>query len=211
MYTLWVEHHAAPGKLAELRTAVEERARASSAGGRPQAIMEQVMPSSPADPSIIAAIRFDSITGLDNDISSRSNDADYQAQVQRIGAALGRDRQVTLMENLVTAQPTGQVGNVLTVRFFSAPGKSGELGRLLQDTAEQQAPRGTLGVGLLTEVVPEEGPNFSLNLLFADLAGFEEWRATSRSDGSLAAFAEKLDGLVSRAASQKLFKAVIPF
>jgi hypothetical protein len=101
MYTLVTERHAAVGKVAELRSAMEERAEASNAAGRPQAVLEQVMAVNPA---IVAAIRFASIAGIEADLAKNANDATYQAQLQKVRNAIARPQQPMLTENLVPAE-----------------------------------------------------------------------------------------------------------
>lgn len=207
MYTVLIVHTPAPGKGPELRAALEEHSKVSNAAGGKYALFQSMYTREPA---FVNAKRYDSLAALEAYQASMANDAARMARLTKVSACLARPQTSTLWENLTAAQVSAPPNYRLIVTFYPAVGKGGELRKVLEERARAGG-KGLVGAALSTQVAPPDGANYRATLLFANLAGLEEWRHANQADPAFAAFQSRLVGLLDRPNRQILTRILLPF
>ena len=206
MYTVRITHHPATGKAQQLRQVVEERVKAANAAGVPHSLAQQMY----APPTLVTSIRHDSLAALEAYGERNAGDPAYRAAVAKITECIDGPLSSELYQVIVPAQPTGSVNYSLRIRYFSVPGKNGELRQALEERAN--LPRaGAVGVGLTSQVAPSEGFNFVVNVLFSSLGGLGEFADANRMDPSLLSFQAQTASLLARPVTQDLYRILMPF
>ena len=92
------------------------------------------------------------------------------------------------------ARPSAAPSFALRVTYLPVEGKAGELRATLEERMRAGGP-GVIGSGLSAQVAPPEGPALGLTILFASLAGMDEFRAGQTKDPTFPAFVAKVDSL----------------
>jgi hypothetical protein len=206
-YTLRISHTPALGKGPALRAALEAHTKASNAAGGGYGLQQRLYASESA---FVNLIQFDGLAALDADRAASPNDPARQARIAKINECLGRPQSTALFEGLVPNAATTPPAYVMRVNFTPALGKGPELRKVLEERVRAGTQKGSLATGLGTQVAPEDGVSFWINILFANLAGLEEFRAANQSDPSFQAFQTRLAGLIAAQPRQELSAVLVP-
>jgi hypothetical protein len=205
--TLRISHTPALGKGPALRAALEAHTKASSAAGGRYGLQQRLYASEAA---FINLIQFDGLAALDADRAASPTDSARQARIAKINENLGRPQSTALFETLVPVNAATPPAYTMRVNFTPALGKGPELRKVLEERVRAGTQKGSLATGLGTQVAPEDGASFSINVLFANLATYEEFRAANQSDPSFQAFQTRLAGLLTSQPRQELYAVLVP-
>ncbi len=206
MYTVRISHVPATGKGPQLRTALEEHSKASNAEGGSYALSQQQY--SP-EPVFVNTMRYENLAAREAYIAA--NNEARQVRLAKVAEYLAQPQTAELHQVLLPASPTGEVNYVLGVTYFPAAGKGPEMRAILEERVRDRYPfAGNVGAALGTPVVGE-APSFTLNVLFPDLAGLEEFGKANQTDAAFQASQAKLSGLMSRPVRRELFRVLLPF
>jgi hypothetical protein len=202
MYIQAIYHYPAIGKAPELIAALAERNKASNAAGVPHMVAQRMFGPEPA---FVTAMQFQDLAAIETWQAS-NNQPESQATFARISASLARPQSVELAEQILPAEPTGPVSYILSASYFPSGGRAGDLRAALEQRINNLKLPGAVGIGLNTLVAPEDGATFTVNVLFADLAGFE----TAMHEPAFRTAGVE-PGLLSRTIRQRLYRVLMPF
>jgi hypothetical protein len=204
VYTVHFIHHPAPGKMTELRAALEERARLQNAGGAPHIVSQQLYA---AEPSFVSTIRFESLAAVEEYNERNAKDPAFHAYLEKLAGCHGRPPISMLYEQLFATPRTGQANYVLRRTFYPNPGKAGELRSAVEKRAHTPSP-GAVGKAVSTQVIGPDRNNLVLATLFPTLAAMETYLKAQPADSAVQAFATQVGGL-SSGGSTSLFRLLV--
>ncbi len=95
------------------------------------------------------------------------------------------------------------------ITIFANPEKVGELRALLIERAKARQAAG-MRLALTEMVAGGHGPQFTVNVLFNDLAAFEEARKRDQADGDFQKFVGKLTSLIRKPNNFDLLEVIVP-
>lgn len=95
------------------------------------------------------------------------------------------------------------------ITIFANPEKVGELRALLIERAKIRQAAG-MRLALTEMVAGSHGPQFTVNVLFNDLAAFEEARKRDQADGDFQKFVGKLTSLIRKPNNFDLLEVIVP-
>ena len=205
MYTQRIVHIPAVGKGTELRAALEER-NASASAAAPHALSTLMFSPQPA---YIHAIRFENLAAIET-YQGRPLDETFRAQGRKIDACLAQERITLLYEDLAGADVTGTPKFLIRNRYCPAAGKGQELRAALEERMHGSTP-GLAGARLSQQVVPPDGPAYSVTLLFGSMADIDQFRATQAKDSSFMPFVTKIASLSRAPLQQRMQRILAPF
>jgi hypothetical protein len=207
MYQLYISHHPALGKAAQLRGAMEARSKDSIAAGTPVALAVQMFG---AEPNFVHIRRHETMSDIEAYATKNQADPAYRAAIAKITECLDRPQVPNLQEVLVRARPSAPPRYTLRIQYTPEGGKARDMLALLQKQAGTPV-AGAIGVGISTQVAPPDGPNFNALVMFASLEGFEEFRRFVREDAGMASFQAQMAGLSAGPVRQELYNLLVPF
>lgn len=206
MYTVRIVHHPAPGKGPELRAALEDHSKASNAAGSPHNVSQLLYGE---EPTFVNAIRHESLADIEAYGARNANDQAYQARTSKIGASLARPQVGTLYESLVTTTRTGEVNYALRRVFYPAPGKAGELRKVVEERAKTPS-TGSVGKAASVQILGPDRGHYVLTTLFTNLAGLEQYLKAQPTDAGVQTFVGQIAALTSGGHSQ-LYRILLRF
>lgn len=206
MYTVRITHHPAPGKGPELRAALEEHSKAANAAGSPHNVSQLLYAD---EPTFVNSIRHESLAAIEAYTAKNAGDPTYAARTAKITACLARPQTQVLYENLVTAPRTGDANYALRITYHPASGKAAELRQAVEERAKTPSP-GSVGKGVVSQVLGAGAPHLALNILFSSLAGFEEYLKARPANADVQSFAARIATL-STGGHTDLYRILLPF
>jgi hypothetical protein len=207
LYTQLIIHHPAIGKNAELRAALEER-NAAGNGAAPHSLRVSMFA---VDPVFIHAIRFENLAAIEAYQDNQLGDAAFLAQTRKIGQCLSRPQAVLLFQEVARAGVPAKPKYLLRTRVCPAPGKAAALRDVFEERMKKGPPPGATAVIFAQQVASIDGPAFSATLLFADMAGLDEYRAATAKDAEHRAFLDRAEALMRTPPQSRIQRILIPF
>jgi len=208
MYAEIFTHYPALGKAAELRSALEERARAETAAGSAHLVGRLVYADEPA---FMTMIRHKSLAAVEVHQNRRTGDPAFQSFLRKSAEASARAPSMALYEYLVPATASAASARFALWRTFQpAPGKAGELRAAVEKRAHTPSP-GALGKIVYARVLGPGQPPFVLNTLFASLADLETYLKAQPTDPAVQAFVAQVAGLSVSGGHAELYRVLLPF
>ena len=205
MYTQRIIHFPAIGKGAELRAALEERNTSGNADA-PHAL--SVLMFSP-QPAFVHSIRFENLAAIEA-YQARPLDATFQAQGRKIDQCLARDRVSVLYEELAGTGASATPKFLIRFRHCPTPGAGQELRAVLEERV-RKGTTGVAGARLSRQVVPPDGPAFSVTLLFASMADIDQSRSANEQDPTFLSYVNKVASLSRAPAQQRMHRLLANF
>ncbi len=205
MYTQRIIHFPAVGKNSELRAALEERNTTGNADA-PHAL--GVLMFSP-QPAFVHSIRFENLAAIEA-YQARPLDATFQAQGRKIDQCLARERATLLYEELVGTGAVATPKFLIRFRHCPAPGAGQELRAVLEERVRKTA-TGVAGARLSRQVVPPDGPAFSVTLLFYSMADIDQSRSANDQDPTFRPYLNKVASLSRTPVQQRMQRILANF
>jgi len=193
VYMVHFTHYPASGKGAELRKALEERARAGNAAGTPHNLAMLVYGEEPA---FVSTIRHESLAVAEEYNARNASDPSFQKYLNTLSVARGRPASSALYEQISATPRTGLAEYLLRRVFYANPGKAGELRALVEKRASTPSP-GAVGKTVSAQVIGPDRPNVALTTFFPGLAALETYLKAQTSDPAVQAFATQVGSLGS--------------
>ena len=206
MYTQRIIHIPALGKGPDLRAALEERNTAGNALAPHSLSMSMFSPQ----PAFTHSIRFDNLAAIQT-YQERPLDAAFQAVSRKITQCLSQPQFALLYEELAGTGVTGTPKFLIRNRYCPAPGKGPELRANLEERVQKSLTPGLIGARLGTQVASLDGAAFSVTLLFASMAGIDEFRAANAKDPTLRPFINQVAALTRIPVQQRVQRILAPF
>ena len=205
MYTQRIVHIPAVGKGAELRAALEERNASANAAALHALSALMFSPQ----PAYVHSIRFENLAAIET-YQGRPLDETFRAQGRKIDACLAQERITLLYEDLGGTDVTGTPKFLIRNRYSPAAGKGQELRAALEERMHKGT-SGLAGARLSQQVVPPDGPAYSVTLLFGSMADIDQFRATQAKDSSFMPFVTKIASLSRAPLQQRMQRILAPF
>lgn len=203
MYAVRHLHIPAKGKAQQLRAALEEHTKASNAEGGSYSVSQELY--SP-EGAFINLVTYDSLAAIDEYNASRN--PERLARITKIGELVER-RWMELHEWLLPPEPTGEFNYVLRINYSPQMGKGSELRKILAERVRSRYPfSGNVGAGLTTRALGE-GQELTVNVLFPNLAGLEEFRNANQTEASFQASQAKVVALLGKPGRQELLRVLM--
>lgn len=202
MYTQVIYHYPAVGKAPNLIAALAERNKASKAAGLPHAVAQRMYGP---EPVIVSATQFQDMGAIEA-WQQQSAEPSFQAVVAKINATLSRPQSVELVEPVISAEPGSEAKYVFAASYFPAAGRAADLRQALNQRVRETKLAGAVGMGFNTQIAPEEGATFTVNVLFSSLSGFEE----AIHDSAFRTPAGD-PSMLARPIRQRLYRILMPF
>jgi len=161
-------------------------------------------------PAFIHSIRFDNLAAIEAYQEGQQADATFQAWGNKVAQCLAQPQAVLLYEELVATGLAEAPKFLLRIRQCPAPGKGPELRALMEERVKGRGP-GLVGAGLSEQVASLDGPAFAATLLFASMAGMDEFRAASRKDPAFQGYVNQVAALTRVPSQQRVQRILAPF